>query len=309
MFAHQVIEDLKKQENGIFKDYSYWIKFSRNLIEKAHCFHAGEAFDIHGPVKSMDGNGFLFTQHGNFIKLPYDIMWLDAKTTKGEQSGEAKALVSREGILAAKIVPGSDRFIACFILSFFEVKKLWTLIPMLYFISIGKCFTPEDRKELQDCTGMDFGELNETSNMKVVFLSKQYQPISDEQFKIEHESCAINLQMLNDFLLLLNCKNITAEINSPDLALNKARRKRGKQELFSYKTLKISLPSDKTNLHENNQQAEEHNRIHFCRGHFKEYTADKPLFGKITGLWWWQPHVRGQNKDGIVMKDYEVMAQ
>jgi len=38
----------------------------------------------------------------------------------------------------------------------------------------------------------------------------------------------------------------------------------------------------------------------------KEYTQEHPLFGKLTGLYWWQPHVRGQNKEGIVMKDYAI---
>jgi hypothetical protein len=52
-----------------------------------------------------------------------------------------------------------------------------------------------------------------------------------------------------------------------------------------------------------------HNRIHFQLGHFKTYTAEKPLFGHITGRFWWQPHVRGKNKDGIVMKDYVVDAR
>ncbi len=48
------------------------------------------------------------------------------------------------------------------------------------------------------------------------------------------------------------------------------------------------------------------NRIHLCRGHFKRYTKDKPLFGKYVGLWWWQPSVRGRNKEGIIYKDYEL---
>lgn len=111
------------------------------------------------------------------------------------------------------------------------------------------------------------------------------------------------------FILLLNCKNIRTEIHKPSEALNKSRRKKGKQELFSYKTLKLLLPGNKEKHLLADEPTGEHNRIHFCRGHFKEYTADAPLFGRITGLWWWQPHVRGQNKDGIVMKDYEIEAK
>jgi len=55
-----------------------------------------------------------------------------------------------------------------------------------------------------------------------------------------------------------------------------------------------------------NDQTAYHVRVHLCRGHFKQYTADHPLLGRHVGLYVWQPHVRGKNKDGVVMKDYNV---
>jgi hypothetical protein len=45
--------------------------------------------------------------------------------------------------------------------------------------------------------------------------------------------------------------------------------------------------------------------LHICRGHFKNFD-DKPLFGKLTGTYWWQPHVRGTAEAGIVEKDYRI---
>jgi len=117
---------------------------------------------------------------------------------------------------------------------------------------------------------------------------------------------SVALTALRSAILLLNCKNITTETHKPDEALNKARRKRGKQELFTYKTLKLLLPGKKEKHNLISEPTGEHNRIHYCRGHFKEYTAEAPLFGKITGLWWWQPSVRGKNKDGVVIKDYNI---
>jgi hypothetical protein len=105
------------------------------------------------------------------------------------------------------------------------------------------------------------------------------------------------------FIVILSCKNIITQQNTPPEALNKKRIKRGKLPLFSYKTLVLkpttkqekSIPKDLWD-----------NRIHLCRGHFKEYTSANPLFGRITGRFWWQPSVRGRNKNGVVMKDYEV---
>lgn len=43
-----------------------------------------------------------------------------------------------------------------------------------------------------------------------------------------------------------------------------------------------------------------HVRGHFARGHFKR---------RKTGVYWWNPHWRGDFSKGIVMKDYKVKAQ
>lgn len=111
------------------------------------------------------------------------------------------------------------------------------------------------------------------------------------------------LTAIDAFLKLMSCKNVATERHDPPPALNKKRQKAGKQPLFTYHTLVLkpvgkkqeSIPSHLWN-----------NRIHLMRGHFKTFTDEKPLFGKYTGRFWWQPAVRGQNKDGVVMKDYEV---
>lgn len=33
---------------------------------------------------------------------------------------------------------------------------------------------------------------------------------------------------------------------------------------------------------------------------------DKPLFGKLKGTYWWNPHVRGTEESGVVEKDYRI---
>ena len=45
--------------------------------------------------------------------------------------------------------------------------------------------------------------------------------------------------------------------------------------------------------------------LHICRGHFKNFD-DKPLFGRLKGTYWWQPHVRGTAEAGVVEKDYRI---
>ncbi len=110
--------------------------------------------------------------------------------------------------------------------------------------------------------------------------------------------------ILETFLMLLNCRNIETLDHEPPAKLNKSRKKKGKCPIFTYKTLVIKPTSKKQKEQEALGLWE--NRIHLCRGHFKEYTEDKPLFGKYVGRYWWQPSVRGQNKKGVVIKDYKL---
>ena len=112
--------------------------------------------------------------------------------------------------------------------------------------------------------------------------------------------------LLYGFVLILNTKNIGLEKHSPPVPLNKKRIRNGKQPLFTYHTLVLKP------LGKKQESVSRHlwdNRIHFQRGHFKVYTKEKPLFGHITGRFWWQAHVRGQNKEGVVTKDYKVEAK
>jgi hypothetical protein len=41
-------------------------------------------------------------------------------------------------------------------------------------------------------------------------------------------------------------------------------------------------------------------------GHRKTYTAERPLFGKLVGSFWWQPHLAGRDTNHIVVKDYKL---
>lgn len=51
--------------------------------------------------------------------------------------------------------------------------------------------------------------------------------------------------------------------------------------------------------------------LHFCRGHFAEYGPKYGkglLFGKHEGRFYVPPHIKGNAKNGVVDKDYEVAA-
>ena len=84
---------------------------------------------------------------------------------------------------------------------------------------------------------------------------------------------------------LLSCKNVVRETVGADPKLQRSRRKSGKIPLYHYSTLKM------TPMGRNGGEATR--AIHWVRGHFKEYTPERPLFGKISGLFWWEPHLVG----------------
>lgn len=101
---------------------------------------------------------------------------------------------------------------------------------------------------------------------------------------------------------LLNCRNIRTEKIVHNKQLQRARIKRGMLPLISYYVLQIK----QTGQSKGSKKDLWTNRIHLCRGHFKKYTEENPLFGKYTGLWWWEPSVRGRNKRGVVVKNYQL---
>lgn len=96
------------------------------------------------------------------------------------------------------------------------------------------------------------------------------------------------------FLTALNCTNVTKVEHAPDAKLQRARARRGKKPLFSYWTLALNIPGEKAGggSGEGSHSAP---RLHLCRGHIKR---------RKTGYFWWQPHVRGNKKAGMVHKDY-----
>jgi hypothetical protein len=107
------------------------------------------------------------------------------------------------------------------------------------------------------------------------------------------------MTVTNALFLLLQCRNVITE----EVVPSKSQKRRSKKPLLSYHILKIK-PSKSNPLRDNTPLGGE-NRVHLCRGHFKTYTAERPLMGRFVGRYWWQPQARGRAK-GIVLKDYEV---
>jgi hypothetical protein len=303
MFAHQVIDDFKKQMKSQYGSnmdlYVHQMRtFTSILQKKAQCFHVGEIQQVSSYTQSLynSNNSNLFMENCKYIKLPYSAMWVDATATMCPKNPVADIFPTKEGILGVKIYEnGTDLFILCYVASYYP-SGAWGMPPCAFLVSVGRDFNDEDLKKI-NLTLLD--KKNMQGN--IIYLMSLDAPSSEVSKLVD--CCAINLRMLNDLLLLLNCKNIIEKNNVPSASLNAARRVRGRQELFTYKTLQVDIGRNGGGTNGINLY---HNRLHLCRGHFKRYTDDNPLFGKYTGLYWWQPQLRGKNKDGMVVKDYDI---
>lgn len=103
----------------------------------------------------------------------------------------------------------------------------------------------------------------------------------------------------------LHCKNVTLINNEPSAALNKKYRKKTNKNLITYKTLEIE-PMRKVLRTEGKMDTHGiQHALHLCRGHFKHF-EDKGLFGKYKGMYWWESHVRGTDRERLVEKEYSV---
>jgi hypothetical protein len=113
------------------------------------------------------------------------------------------------------------------------------------------------------------------------------------------------IRLFASFIYFLDTKNITAKTIRPDQKLVKSCLKKGKQPPFTYKILEVERPKTKSNA-ESATGTGTKQRLHLCRGHFREYTDEKPLFGKVTGRFWIPSHARGDEKLGTISKDYKI---
>lgn len=95
--------------------------------------------------------------------------------------------------------------------------------------------------------------------------------------------------------------------------LQKARIKRDKEPLFSFRKLVIAplrkqIDSDSSVSNE----AQMSKALHICRGHFAHYGMEwrgeqkAKLFGKYSGSFWVPDHTRGSLNSGMVKKTYEI---
>lgn len=128
-------------------------------------------------------------------------------------------------------------------------------------------------------------------------------------FEPETKSYVIAVEALFPALISLSfmhCKNVELKTVTPSVKLSRIHAKKTGRPLLKYKVLEIEPLKRILDSEGNAEQTGLKLALHICRGHFKDFSKGKGLFGKYKGLYWWDSQVRGDSKHGIVIKDYQM---
>ena len=299
MYAHQVIEGLKKTHRQLnrfdpakknqYKDYKKALEITQELISKAVKFHFEDISEIYRSFDDIHDK-VLFSHLSEFIRLPFKLCWFDGVIKEGPIK-EDEIPVRKRGVFIRQFKPdliGINIFLS-------HPDNEWLLEPIEYLVSVGKKF--KDREE-------DFGDkYGDRLNGNVWTIPLIEHPLYEIFFKGD----ASDLTFVHYALLILNCKNIKKIRIQPSDKLNKKRKKQDKTLVDSYYVLRVKPFGEKSNS-SSPKSNHDGRRIHFCRGHPKLFTKERPLFGKWDGLFWWEPHIRGnRTKDLSSLTPREYM--
>jgi len=336
MYAHDVISDFerKKRMSRYSEEFKEDLEYFVSWIKAAHKIHTEKASTLAEVFEHLGGT-YLFLDNVEECRLPYSVCWIDYETGNDPhppdpKTGRFPPHVDKKGILVTSSTSGLILRAQIFLHvrniwdSEGSVVTHWNSQPISWLISVGTTFgeNPESEAAFEFYKIRDPMEkfLDGSKRINLLPLSSRAPEVLkglssglqgsgriEDTFKDHMEKDQHDLAHLQFFMLLLNCKNIVTEERFPSKKLNKKRSKIGKGPTFRYHVLRLTVPTSRTKKAKG-QTTGSTQRIHFCRGHFKTYTMENPLFGnpECVGKYWWQAQVRGNKQKGAVMKEYDV---
>ena len=103
----------------------------------------------------------------------------------------------------------------------------------------------------------------------------------------------------------MHCKNVEVQAVEPPQKLSKKHDKHHGRPLVRYHVLGIE-PMKRILRKEGQIDLQGLRKaLHICRGHFKDYRGGG-LFRRHKGIFWWADQLRGNPREGIAFKDYDV---
>lgn len=245
------------------------IKDARGKLNEAVCFYLGDHEEVEHIARPMVGKPALCPSD---LKMPYDTVLFEMSSREGDNEIRVSSLVYKnKNCETFTIVNFMFDSHAC---EKWKFSKIYGVFSFDGKEIIGRYC---DSEELED----------DINKYEKFFIS----------------GCAV----AHIALMLLSCKNIVETTVPAPTRLNKKRSFKNKLPICEYKILVVRpFAPRKASTEMTHGPSKGLLRVHLCRGHFKEYTPEKPLLGKATGRFWWQPSVRGEKKRGVLNKDYAI---
>lgn len=311
-------EALTKIDKGPHTElYLSIMKSIYNLMPIITCYHFGDVGSIE--TVKLDNVRPLFEQYPEYNRFPSHLSLFEGDGFGFTHNKDTTYAAKKRAIF----IDSDDNFAEIILMHHVDSEKLydepirdkWIMEPFLAIMRIGKeneCNPdsyvgniarlveqhPQYDPILQRVYSLSLGE---------VIPVKLITEIKDSVMDNWLNDARPDITFLKEALLLMHCKNVVKEKVLPSDKLNKKRSKNGKLPFYSYHILKVILPSKNMEVRLGGSKPTGiTQRLNLCRGHFKYYTKEKPLFGRISGLIWWDEFVRGDRNKGMVDKDYEV---
>lgn len=293
MWQHEIIESLPQVRHLYGRD-AHKIDNVVHLVANSNAFY----FGARSNMDKVQRNPELYSKDGNFT-FPYEVcLFENVEDLDGQKQKKANLIFKNDDYWC----------FAFFVEAFTDVSRTSTQWAMPLPIVIMEPIQNPD---------IFHDENFNTVNIKDKIFLRTFSDIYDTECKGYFGDGVHNIEDLafqeasNTLIMLslLNCNNIVTKTLVPPEKLNRTRVRKGKEPLREYKILEVvkGIPKQKDMGTEAWSYRPGHETtFHMCRGHFKTYTSDAPLFGRYTGTFWWQPQARGSKDNGEIVKDYSV---
>ena len=291
MWKHEIVEYLRSATPE--KNIERW-RLLADWVETAHTFYFGEEEQFDDTLKKREGE-----KYEPYINTPFYITlyeWSESRKIKiipGEQIRAPKRavlVVNYEGGMQASYSFYMAEIDTSNINQFSQfgiTKNSWAVS-----LTSSVYLPEENRLRWTDWAGVDL-----------------YENFGDECVMACIRDAGRDIGMTRLYTEILNCQNIITKEVTPPEKLNRKRIRNGRLPLYSYKILEVVKGKPKTKNAGSvpwDYKSPETVRFHLCRGHFKTFTEERPLFGKYSGTFWWNPQSRGDRSKGVVEKEYKV---
>lgn len=149
------------------------------------------------------------------------------------------------------------------------------------------------------CQSDEQGNVIGTKSHTFSMVGRGFSPVPQSRLELD---IATDLTNLVNFLGLINAKNISCPMRSFELNNYNKRKLKATGANDKYHILKIHKPGEKIKT-ESTGENEGKMPLHVVRGHLRTTN----LFGKYPGTYFIPSHMRGNEKNGKVTKDYALV--